>query len=186
MSQEKNRTVQFIIITVMILLAALSRLLPHPPNFTPLGGMALFGAAYFNRKALALIVPIVALWISSFILDNIVYAEFYEGIVWFSNIGVYIAFIAIVGFGWFILKKVNLNNLVLGSLGASIIFFIISNLGSWLAGTMYPLTFAGLVECFTLAIPFFANTVMGDLVYVGVLFGGYALLTRRFPQLAIA
>ncbi|MCB0644999.1 MAG: hypothetical protein KDC44_25310 [Phaeodactylibacter sp.] len=185
MIQENRKNLNVGIIAGLILLAALSRLLPHPPNFTPIGGMALFGAAYFGRKYLAVLVPLVALWISNFLLDNLVYAEYYEGIVWISNIGVYIAILAVVAFGWLVLKKVRFSNLILASLGASLLFFIVSNVGVWLSGMIYPKTWAGLVECFTLAIPFFGNTLFGDLLFVGLLFGSYELIRHRALQPAL-
>lgn len=178
-NMNKKNNFHFGILVVMIIAAALSRLLPHPPNFTPIGGMALFGAAYFTKKYWALIIPILALWFSSLLLDNIVYAQYYDGFVWFSNPMVYIAFVAIVAFGWLSLKKIKPANLLGASLGASLIFFIISNLGSWVSYGMYPMNLAGLLECYIAAIPFFPSTLAGDLFFTAVLFGGYELIKNR-------
>jgi len=99
----------FIIVAILILVAALSRLLPHPPNFTPIGGMALFGAAYFSKKHLALIIPLVALWISDLILNNVVYGAYYDGFSWMGMPMVYAAFIiiALMGTGFFYLLLIN-------------------------------------------------------------------------------
>lgn len=174
---------RFALLALMILLAAFSRLLPHPPNFTPIGGMALFGAAYFSKKYWAFLIPALAIWISSLVLDNIFYAQYYEGFVWFSNPFVYIAFAAIVILGVTTLKNVKPLNLLGASLGASTIFFLISNFGSWLSFNMYPKTLEGLMMSYTAGIPFFMNTLAGDLFYTTVLFGSFALLQNRYPSL---
>lgn len=175
---------RFVLLVFMIIAAAFSRLLPHPPNFTPIGGMALFGAAYFTQKYWAFLIPALALWVSSLILDNVFYAQYYEGFVWFSNPFVYLAFGAIVLLGLVSLKKVKPMNVLGASLGASVIFFLISNFGAWLSFNMYPMTFEGLMMSYTAAIPFFLNTLAGDLFFTTVLFGGFALLQRQYPTLA--
>ncbi len=69
---------RLIVLTLIILAAAICRLIPHPPNFTPIGGMALFGAAYFSRKYLAFLIPFAILWISDLVLNNFVYTSFAE------------------------------------------------------------------------------------------------------------
>jgi hypothetical protein len=179
------------LIALMILLAALSRLLPHPPNFTPVGAMGLFGAAYFTRKYLAFIIPIAALFISDFLLNNLVYArlypEFYgEGIVWFSNLGIYFAFAVIIAAGFLFLRKVKLSNLLIASLVASVLFFLITNFGSMLLDPRYPKTFSGLMAAYTAGIPFFWNTLLGDLFFTGVLFGSFEWVKRSHPSLAFS
>ena len=182
---NKKLTLRFSVITVMILLAALSRLLPHPPNFTPIGGMALFGAAYYTRKGWAYLVPIVAMWISDLVLNNAVYAEYFDRFVWFhsGSLFTYGAFVLIVLMGTFTLRKVRVPQLLFSALGASILFFVVSNFGVWFSTTMYPKTVAGLVACYTAGIPFFKNTVLGDLVYSAALFGLFELSLSWFPGL---
>jgi len=176
---------RFGILALMILLAAFSRLLPHLPNFTPIGGMALFGAAYFSKKYFAFIVPFVALWASNLVLDNIFLSQYYEGFVWFSNPLVFVGFAFIVLLGLKVLKKVKPLNLLGASLAASLIFFLVSNFGTWLSGGMYPKSFGGLMVCYTAAIPFFWNTLLGDLFYVTVLFGAFELVKRQYPALKL-
>ena len=75
-----------------------------------------------------------------------------------------------------LLKEVTFQRLIAGSLGASVIFFVMSNLGVWVGGMMYPMTLEGLIACYTAAIPFFQNTLLGDLFYAVVLF----LLYERY------
>jgi hypothetical protein len=174
-------------IALFILFAALSRFLPHPPNFTPIGGMALFGAAYFSRKYLAFLIPIAAMWLSDLALNNLVYAkaypEFYGGFSWFGSVYVYAGFILIVLMGMSLLKKVTPVHLLGASLTASVIFFLITNFGSWLADPLYPKNATGLASAYIAGIPFFWNTLLGDLFYTAVLFGGFALVGKRFPQI---
>ena len=178
---------RFSVMTLMILLAAMSRLLPHPPNFAPIGGMALFGAAYFNKRYWAFLVPIISMWISDLVLNNVVYAQYFNRFVWFygGSLFTYGAFALIVLFGMLMLKKVRLLSLIVSALGASVIFFLVSNFGVWFSGTMYPKDFGGLITCYTAGLPFFRNTIAGDLVYSAVMFGVFEWSARRFPQLRL-
>ncbi len=178
---------RFGVISMIILLAALSRFIPHPPNFAPIGGMALFGAAYYSKRYLAFAIPIVFMWISDLILNNVVYGQQFEHFVWFysGSVFTYGAFALIVFFGIFALKKVRVSNLVASALGASIIFFIVSNFGVWFSGTMYPKDFGGLMACYAAGIPFFHNTLAGDLIYSVVMFGAFELSTKKIPQLKL-
>lgn len=175
----------FYIITGFILFAALARLLPHAYNFTPLGAIALFGAAYFPRKKWAFIIPIIALWLSDLFLNNYVYASYYEGFTLFTSGFLYIygAFALIVILGIYLLKKVTLPRVAGGALGGAVIFFIVSNFGVWIASPLYPLTLEGLIMCYTAAIPFFHYTLAGNVIYCSVLFGGYEYLKYKAPEL---
>jgi hypothetical protein len=83
------------------------------------------------------------------------------------------------------LKKVRIPILYLSILGASVIFFIVSNFGVWFSGTMYPKDLSGLAACYIAGLPFFQNTILGDLVYSSLLFGAFELGSRRFPQLQL-
>lgn len=171
----------------MILMAALSRLLPHPDNVTPVGAMALFGGAYFSRKYLAFLLPLAAMWFSDLLLNNLYYArlypEYYDGFVWMGNLWVYVAFIAIVLIGMGLLKKISPLRVIGASLFGSVLFFLVTNLGAWFVDPMYPKTTTGLAAAYAAGLPFFRNTLMGDLVYCGVLFGGFEWAKSRWPAL---
>lgn len=182
---NKKSFLRFSVITAMILLAAFSRLLPHPPNFAPIGGMALFGAAYYTRKGWAYLVPIVAMWISDLVLNNVVYAEYFNRFVWFysGSLFTYGAFALIVLMGTFTLRKVHVPQLLFSALGASIIFFLVSNFGVWISTNMYPRTWEGLTTCYIAGLPFFKNTLLGDLVYSATLFGLFEISLSWFPRL---
>jgi len=90
----------------------------------------------------------------------------------------------IVILGITLLKKITLPRVIGGALGGSLIFFVISNFGVWLASPLYPNTLEGLMMCYTAAIPFFHYTIAGNLVYCGVLFGGYEYIKFKAPELA--
>ena len=157
-----------------ILVAAALRLVPHPPNFTPIGAMALFSGAYLGRRGLAFVAPLGALLLSDLVLG------FYHGMV-----TVYATVALIVLVGWVALARVSPIRVGAAALASSVLFFIITNFGMWLFSGFYPLTVAGLGACYVAAIPFFQNTVAGDLSYSALLFGGFALLERTVPRLRL-
>lgn len=173
------------IITVLILFAAFSRLIPHPPNFAPIGAMALFGVAYFSQRYLAFVIPIISMWLSDLVLNNVVYGQYFDHFVWVYDgfYWTYGAFVIIGLVGFALLKRVKPQSLIVASLSASILFFIISNFGVWLSGSMYTHSLSGLINCYAAGIPFFKNTLIGDLVYCSVLFGAFEFAQYEFPVL---
>jgi hypothetical protein len=166
-------TPRFLVLSLMVFGAAFVRLIPHPPNFAPIAAMALFGGAYFNKKLFAFIIPLAAMFLTDAIIGFYSYA-------WI----VYLSFALIVVLGIVMLKKVSIKNLIFASLTASISFFAITNFGVWALGTLYPKTPAGLLESYIAAIPFFQNSLIGDLFFVGVMFGVYELVKSKVPALA--
>ena len=177
----------FALVSGFIGLAVLSRILPHPYNFTPLGAIALFGAAYFTDKKWALIIPLLAMWISDLVLNNFVYSAIYGGFTLFNwgMIWIYGSIILIALVGMKVLHKVTVPRVLGSALSASVIFFVVSNFGVWLTNPIYPLNIGGLAATYTAAIPFFHNTIAGDLVYCSALFGAYEYARYRFPNLAL-
>lgn len=164
---------------VLIILAALSRLLPHPHNFTPIAAIGLFGAATFDRRWLMLGVPFAALFLSDLLLNNVVYSQYYEGFAWFTSGWIYLAFALVILLGRTLLhQRVSIKNVATASLSASVLFFLVSNFSTWAETNLYPKTFDGLMLCYAAGLPFFGNTVLGDLFFSAVLFGGYAWATR--------
>lgn len=181
---KSKLNLRFGLVALMIVLAAASRLLPHPPNFTPIGGMALFGAAYFSRKYLAFLIPLLALWLSDLVLNNVIYPmmypEYYDGaFAWGISPYVYGSVILITLLGFGLLKKIKMPRLLAGSVLASALFFLVTNFGVWASGMTYPMTMDGLMACYAAGIPFFWNTLAGDLFYVAVLFGSYELVQQQ-------
>ena len=155
-----------------ILVAAALRLVPHPPNFTPIAAMALFGGAYLGRHVLAFVAPLAGLLLSDLVIG-------FHG----SMIYVYASVALIVLIGWAVRSRVTPIRVGLGAIAGSLLFFAITNLGVWLSSGMYPPTAAGLAACYVAAIPFFQNTLAGDLFFTALLFGGFALLEMRLPRI---
>ena len=182
---ESMNKKSILIVTGFIVFAALTRLLPHAYNFTPLGAIALFGAAYFVQKKWALIIPIVAFWASDLLLNNITYAAYFDGFTWFTSGMLYTngSIAMIVVLGYYLLKKITFGRVLGGALGASVIFFIVSNFGVWMSGTMYPLSIEGLISCYAAAIPFFHYTIAGNVIYSAALFGSYEWIKANNPSL---
>ncbi len=161
--------------TAIIILAILSRFVPHPPNFTPIGGVALFSGATLNKKQ-AFLIPLAAMFISDLFLglhSTIPYV--YGSLV----------LIVLVGMQ---LKKIKFTNLLLASLISSVLFFVVTNFGVWFSTDLYPKNINGLMQSYILALPFFKNTLLSDLFYTLSLFYGYRLLenlTKKFAVLKL-
>lgn len=168
-----TRHAQLLAILAAIVAAAAMRLIPHPPNFTPIGAMALFSGAYLGRRGIvAFAAPLGALFLSDLALG------FYHGML-----TVYFSTALIVVMGWLALRRVSLIRVGTASVLSSVLFFQVTNFGMWLSSGIYPRTVAGLEACYIAAIPFFQNTFAGDLFYSALLFGGFALLERWVPAL---
>ena len=174
-------SLRFQVLCGIVFAAAAARVaLFFQPNINPIAAMALFGGAYFASRWLALLVPLLAMVVSDLVL-GIMFLGFSDMIA--GRFFVYGAFVLIVVIGF--LLRDNVSPLTVGSaaVGSSVLFFVVTNVGSWLTMPMYPLTFEGLIAAYTAAIPFFHLTLVGDLVFVGVLFGGFALVKQKFPEL---
>ena len=157
MKKERNRN---ILIATIIILAVLSRLVPHPPNFAPITGIALFSSKKINNKLFSVFLPIIPLFISDLFIG-----------ISFINIFVYLSFI-IIHFLGSLSPKIDVKTVFL----SSVIFFIFTNLGVWYLG--YPKNIEGLIACFTLAVPFFVSTILGDLFYSFILFRSYKVAEK--------
>ena len=163
---------RFAFLVGMILVAAASRLIPHPPNFTPIAAMALFGGASFSDKRIAFLVPFAAMFLSDVVLGfNAVTPMIYG------------SFALIVCLGFWVRRHRALGPLAAMTVLSAVLFFVITNFGVWALGHLYPLTGTGLVECFVAAIPFFANTLLSDLLYSVLLFGSVTLAENLFADL---
>jgi hypothetical protein len=149
---------------ILIIIGAVARLLPHMPNFTPVGALALFGGAKLKNKYAAILAPVAIMAMTDF------YLGFHKLILftWGS-----MALVALIGF-W-VRKKYGLGRIALGTLAGSILFFVITNFGVYLEG-WYGYNFSGLVQTYVMAIPFFRNSLMGDVFYSAVFFGCYELV----------
>jgi hypothetical protein len=163
-------------VTLAIVAAAISRVLPHPLNFTPIGAMALFGGTYISDKKQAFLIPLAAMLLSDILLQLINGSGFHSSMLW-----VYGSFAMITSLGFYLRQRVQRQTVMVCSLVGSMLFFFVTNFGHWISTGMYPLTTSGLTACYIQAIPFFGGTIMGDLFYNLVLFGAYAIAKWRFP-----
>lgn len=166
---------KLLIVSGIILFAALMRLIPHYPNFTPVAAIALFGGAHLGRKHLAFIVPLLALFISDLFLG------FHQ-----MMIPVYVGFALIVLLGTQLRNNVRVPYVIGGSVAGSVLFFLITNFAVWAMTPYYPNTFAGLLMSYTMAIPFFHSALLGDLFYNAVFFGGFYFVMQRYPALRLS
>lgn len=164
----------------LVFIASLSRIIPHPYNFTPLSAIALFGAAHFKKGWQVVVIPILATWLSDLFINNVIYDSldfvwFYQGFYW-----QYGAYVLVALLGRSTLQKVTVSRVLFGSLGAAIIFFLLSNFGVWVGSPMYPQTFSGLITCYAAGIPFFGGTLFGNLFYSVALFGVFHLFEQNW------
>jgi hypothetical protein len=174
-----------LVLAGMIAIAALSRVLPHPPNFSPVEAVALFGGAYFASRSWAFIVPLAGMFLSDLVLAAInggLYAS------WFGNGGIWLVYLCVAlttAMGLGLRGRVNGARVLGYSLAGSVLFFLVTNFGSWLFQPVptYPMTAAGLGAAYVAGIPFFQWTVLGTLFYAALLFGSFALLRQRVPAL---
>jgi len=164
---------RFTVLIGMVLAATAARLIPHPPNFSPIGALATFGGATFASKRAAFLVPLAAMFLSDLLLG------FYA-----ITPVVYGSFALITCLGILIRGKQTVWRLAGASMAAAVLFFAVTNFGFWALGDWYPKTLAGLAECYVAAIPFFRNTLWSNLFYSALLFGGLKLAERRWRWLA--
>lgn len=172
------KNTRYFVLAALILFATFLRLAPLPANFSPIAAVALFAGAMFSKnRTVGIIVGLVSLFLSDLFIG------FYGAMPFVY--GAY-ALIAVLGRGLLSGKssetRPQWSAVAISSLAASAVFFLISNFGVWFEGLLYPRTFAGLTECYFAAVPFFWNTLLGDLVFTFGLFGAWALVARTLPQ----
>jgi len=168
----------------MLAVAAMIRLLPHMPNFTPVEGITLFGAAYLSRKHLAYILPIITLYLTDLIINNTVARSFFadqEGFIWFSDYMIFnvLALIIIAFVSRPILTKVNYYTVPLAAVSSSVLFFAVSNFGVWITSHgAYTKDLQGLMACFTAALPFFRTSLASTFLFTAVIFAAFEFFQK--------
>ncbi len=164
---------------LLIVIAILSRFIPHPPNFTPITAIALFAGFSFNNKVVSFLVPLIAMLVSDFFIG-------FHSTMW----AVYLSFILIVTFGFILRNRFKFGRLFSLILLSSFSFYIITNFAVWLTSGMYPLNFEGLVQCYTMGLPFYNTStvgmlgfsLLGDIFYSFVIFGAYKLAENKLIE----
>lgn len=173
---------KLLVISGLVLAAAVARLLPHAPNFTPLGAMALFAGAYIANRYMAVLIPILAMVVSDALMGFKGWA-FPE-----QTITVYVTYALIVVLGMNMRNNKSVLRVGVSAVASSVLFFVVTNFTVWMSGffntpVLYPTNFTGLVECYVAAIPFYSNTLWADLCFSSLLFGGFYLLQVNAPKL---
>jgi hypothetical protein len=163
---------RLISLSIIVFSIAVFRLLPHPPNVSPVAAMALFGGVYFTDRRLAFVLPFAALLLSDLLIglhDTMLF--------------VYAGFALTVLVGIYIRSKLSVTRIAMATVFSSLLFFALTNLGVWLTSGMYPATASGLTQAYVAGIPFLQNSLLGNLAFTALMFGGFALLQQRYPVL---
>jgi len=162
---KKIQITEVAIAVLLVLIGVGSRILPHPPNFTPIAAIALFAGVYLSKRT-ALILPVAAMVISD------IFIGYYE----ISLMAVvYGSFLLCVLLGFWLKKNKKWYTIGGSAILGAVLFFLITNFAVWAFTPWYAKTFVGLIQCYFMALPFFKNTLLGDLFYVSVFFGIYEL-----------
>jgi len=173
-----------LLIVLFIAIIFFGRIFPHPYNFTPLIAVTLLSSYSLSNKFLAISIPLVGFWLSDLFINNYIYAGFFADFIVFNTVMIwtYGAIILVALMGSSFLNKISMGKVVLANLSGSTIFYLISNFGIWAFSPMYAKTLAGVVQCYSLALPFYGTSLMGDLVYSALLFGAYQLVFSKTPN----
>ncbi len=169
-----------IFVVTAIAIAAMTRILPHPSNFTAVGAMALFAGATMSNRWLSLLIPAAALFITDLFLG-------FHNTMW----AVYGAIALTTMIGWVIRDRQNVITITGGSLIAVMLFFLITNSAMWVVGFFVPDGFyaqnwTGLYQSIAAGIPYLNNSLLSQLVYTGVLFGAFHAIRVWKPTLVKA
>lgn len=172
------------VISFRALIAVLTRLLPHPPNFAPITAMAVFAGVTYTSRRSTILVPLAALFLSDLVRE--VLYRYGLSTSWGLYSGmwtVYTTTALIALLGRSVRETRSVNAIAMVTLTGSCLFFLVTNFAVWAQGSLYPRTLEGLGACYTAALPFFRNSLLGDFAYAGVLFGLWALAEARLPVL---
>tara|TARA_B100000029_G_C16951396_1_gene732694 strand:- start:12 stop:536 length:525 start_codon:yes stop_codon:yes gene_type:complete len=163
-----NKNLNRLILPAVIIFAlSLTRIIPHPSNFTPILAVGIFAGFYFKQFYLSFFVVIFSMFVGDLFLgfhDTMLFTYFSLGIV--VLIGMYI-------------KNLNLKETLVSSILSSVCFFLITNFGAWITLEMYEKSFSGLLQSYVMAIPFFHNTLISTIIYLIVLKFLYDLAVKK-------
>lgn len=175
-------TPRVLVLSGLIAVAVAVRLLTHflpgslPFNFSPVMAIAIFGGALFSDRRMALTVPLAAMFVSDLAIGlhaliPVVYGCMAMGVL--------------LGSGLLRQRRTALR-VVVAAVGGATGFYLITNFFVWLTSGMYALSASGLAACYVAGLPFYQyGSLPGTLLWSGLLFGAFALLSRRYRALAI-
>lgn len=195
---KKQIDIRFLVLFLIVALVGAWRIVVATPemsswtNFSPVGAMALFAGTYFTSRGKSYLTPVLVLLISDVILMQTLFADYRSGLLYSGWYWTYGAFILMVLVGELLKQGSAFRSVLLGSLIAATVHFLISNFGVWVTdgvnlatGLPYTRDFSGLFNCYVAGIPFFKNILLGNLIFSTLLFGGFELAQRRFPALQL-
>lgn len=171
-TKYEETIVRTILIAAMIIFAAIVRVVPHPWNLAPVGAMALFSGALMRNRVMAFVFPFLAMLAGDFFIGFHILMPV-----------VYVSFVISTAIGFWLRERRSVMSLGGAVLLGAIQFFLITNLGAWMFLNSFPMTFAGLMNCYAAGVPFFWNTLAGDACYSALLFGGLFLAERAYQPL---
>jgi hypothetical protein len=178
MFEEKSSAHVFvlrsILVAVMIVLAAVLRIVPHPWNFTPVGAMALFSGAMIRDRRVTFLFPLVALFAG----------DLFIGLHRLIPI-VYASFLISVFIGTQLADRRGLLRIGAAVFLGALQFFLVTNFAVWQLSVTYPHTPSGLAVCYIAGLPFFGNALAGDALYATLFFGIFALAEHLVPALLL-
>jgi hypothetical protein len=170
--QKQTLILRGAVLATIVLLAAMLRIVPHPWNLTPIGAIALFSGAMFRNRWMAFALPLASLFVGD------VFVGFHK-----LMFVVYASFAISVAIGRWLGDGRSAARIGGAVFVGAAQFFVVTNFAMWAIGGFYPRTTEGLVNCFVAGVPFFWNTLAGDALYAGILFGGFALIEKMLPAL---
>lgn len=181
----------FIVLTGLLRVMSAGKLLSPLANFTPIGAMALFGGTYFTGRWKSYLFPLLTLFLSDVMMMQLFYKTDSNGLLYNGWIWTYGAFALMVLIGRYV-KKVNPATVITAALTAALTHWLITDLGVWLGGGLDITTgkalapnWHGFVQCYLQAIPFLKNMLLGNIMYSGMLYGGFEILQKQYPLLRL-
>jgi hypothetical protein len=182
---EHKMKKNILLISIYILVIALSKFIPHVGNFSAIGGMVIFGGFMFGKKKDFFLITLISLFLVDFIFNNYVHPEYFKernGLILFdySMIWVYLSYILIVLGSSVSLKQFSYSKLFFTSIGSSLVFYLITNFAWLYRDTFYSRDLTGLIASYTAAIPFFKTSLASNIIFSFIIFGFYDLVYNRY------
>ena len=169
-----EQIVQASLLLFIVAIGVLLRFSNEIPNFTPMFAIALFSGFMFKNRILAFGTPLLIQLISDYFIG------FHQDIF-----AVYLSFSLISLIGYLNKEKYSFKNSIVYSIASSILFFILTNFSVWITSGFYSYSFSGLIEAYTMAIPFYRNTLISAVLYSTIIFGAYSLFLNSKKENAL-
>jgi hypothetical protein len=177
---NNSKTPRLLLALFLVVLGTVLRVIPHPWNLTPVGAVALFSGATFDRRRWSFLLPLTTLFLGDVALELTTGHGFHSLMP-----VVYGTFAMIVVFGLLLRDRRDSSRAVgSGAVASATLFFVTTNFAVWASGMTYPMTWAGLVQCYVAGIPYYGTMLAGDLLYSALLFGTFAWAERHVPLFA--